>query len=300
MTTSQVGAIRTKDGRILTILSVLIGFGALIAAIIGLVPYEPSGALPTTVISVYGEEVVLDGVGLYARDSISCAAQARGQDVVTLVIGIPLLIIGTIVSRRGSLHGKMLQSGALAYMLYTYASYAYLCMYNALFLLYVALFGLSLFAFIIAVRSFGPTEVADALKKRYPRRFLGGYLIGMGVMLTLMWIARIVPSLLLKIAPMGIEHYTTLVIQASDLGVVVPAAIVTGVLLLKRSALGATLGAVLFIKLVTMAMALFAMMLMMHLSGVKLALMEVIIFTILLVVGICASVLMFLSVERRR
>ncbi len=85
--------------------------------------------------------------------------------------------------RKGSLRGKMLQAGVLGYFLYTYASYSYLSMYNPLFPVYVALFGLSLFAFIIAFWNFGPTEVADSLKPRFPRRLLGGYLIGMGVLL---------------------------------------------------------------------------------------------------------------------
>ena len=250
-----------------------------------------------TFVSIYGESVGLDGNGLYARDSISVAAQARGQDWVTLLVGIPLLKVGTYLMRKGSLRGKMLQTGVLRYFLYTYASYSYLSMYNPLFLVYVALFGLSLYAFIVAFRSFGPTEVADSLKPRFPRRLLGGYLIGMGVLLLLMWIARIVPALVSGTPPVGLEHYATLVIQASDLAVVVPAAILTGVLILRGSAMGATLGAVLFMKLLTMALALFSMMLVMHASGVALAAAEVVIFTVLLGLGLVASVVMFLSVS---
>jgi hypothetical protein len=241
--------------------------------------------------------VILDGNGLYARDSVSCAAQARGQDWVTLLVGIPLLGVGILLARKGNLHGRMLQAGALGYFLYTYGSYSYLSMYNSLFLLYVALFGMSLYGFVISLRLFGPEEILRALKPRFPRKFLGGYLIGMGILLALMWIARIIPSLLAGLPPVGLEHYTTLVIQASDLAVVVPAAIITGVLLLKKRALGATLAGVLFIKLLTMALALFAMMLMMARSGVTLAIAEVVIFTVLLAVGIIASVLMFFSVR---
>ena len=280
-----------------TILGVLIIIGALAAAISGLVSLSSSADIPDSFISMYGEQVVLDGEGLYARDSVSCAAQARGQDWVTLSVGIPLLGIGLLLAQKGSLHGRMLQAGALGYFLYTYGSYSYLSMYNPLFLLYVALFGMSLYGFIVSLRLFGPEEVLQALKPRFPRRFLGGYLIGMGVLLVLMWIARIVPSLLAGLPPVGLEHYTTLVIQASDLAVVVPAAIITGVLLLKKRALGATLAGVLFIKLLTMALALFAMMLMMSHSGVPLAVAEVVIFTVLLAAGIIASVIMFFSVS---
>jgi hypothetical protein len=214
-----------------------------------------------------------------------------------LFVGIPFLITGTLLMRKSSLRGKMLQCGALGYMLYTYASYSFLSMYNRFFLLYVALFGLSLFAFIISFRGFGPDEVAKALRASFPRSFLGGYLVAMGALLALLWIGRIVPSMIAGIPPAGIEHYTTLVIQALDLGVVVPSAILTGVLLIKKHPLGGTLAAVLFIKLLTMALALFAMMIMMHLNGVELALAEVVIFCGMLGVGIFASCMMFFSVS---
>src|SRR5690554_4851984 len=279
------------------LLSVCIMIGASLASIAGLIPFSGSSAVPESFESLYGERVLLDGTGLYARDSISCAAQARGQDVVTLLVGVPLLGVGLIAARKGSVRGKILHSGALGYFLYTYASYSFLSMYNPLFLLYVALFSMSLFSFVLVFRSFGAREVLDSLVAGYPRRFLGGYLIGMGVLLSLMWIARIVPSLAAGEPPVGIEHYTTLIIQALDLGVVVPASIVTRVLLLKERAIGATLAGVLFIKLLTMALALFAMMLVMARSGVELALGEVIIFSVLLALGIVASLVMFKSVR---
>lgn len=291
---------RTAHNKPLRVLSIIIAVGACIASIVGLLDYQADTSIPTSISTMYGETVYLDGSGLYARDSISSAAQARGQDLVTLFVGVPILLIGMWSASRGDLRGKMLQAGALGYMLYTYATYSFLCMYNMLFLLYVALFGSSLFAFIMAFRSFGPHEVADALKERYPRRFLSWYLIGMGVLLALMWIARIVPAMIAGKPPIGLEHYTTLVIQTCDLAVVVPAAITTGVLFHKGNALGATLAAVLFVKLATMAAALFTMMLMMHLSGVKLSLVELVIFSILLSVGIVSSLIMFFSVGNRR
>ena len=115
-----------------------------------------------------------------------------------------------------------------------------------------------------------------------------------------MWIGRIVPAPLAGTPPVGIEHYATLAIQALDLGVVVPASIITGVLLVRKHPSGATFAAVLFIKLMTMAFALFAMMILMHRAGVELSLVEVLIFSILLGVGIVSSLVMFRSVSRDR
>jgi hypothetical protein len=291
---------RSGTNSTLSILAVLIILGALVASLGGLLLDDPIEDHPQSSISVHGEQVPLYARGLYANDSVSCAVQARGQDIVTLLLGIPLLAIGTFMRNAGRLRGKMLQGGAFGYMLYTYASYSFLSFYNGFFLLYVALFGLSLFSFIISMQDFGATEVADALKSRFPRRFLGSYLIAMGSLLALMWIGRIVPALLAGTPPVGIEHYATLVIQALDLGVVVPASIITGVLLVRKHPSGATFAAVLFIKLMTMAFALFAMMILMHRAGVELSLVEVLIFSILLGVGIVSSLVMFRSVSRDR
>ncbi len=49
-------------------------------------------------------------------------------------------------------------------------------------------------------------------------------------------------------------------------------------------------------KLLTMALVLFSMMLVMHASGVALAAAEVVIFTVLLGLGLVAPVVMFLPV----
>ena len=47
--------------------------------------------------TINGETVTLYGKGLYYNDSISMVPQARAQDIVTLIIGIPLLIISLIL-----------------------------------------------------------------------------------------------------------------------------------------------------------------------------------------------------------
>src|SRR4051812_36478576 len=60
-----------------------------------------------------GETVqIWGGSGLYRFDSASGASQEIGQDVVTLCIGIPLLVIASIMAGKG-LRGKMLLTGTL-------------------------------------------------------------------------------------------------------------------------------------------------------------------------------------------
>lgn len=47
-----------------------------------------------------------------------------------------------------------------------------------------------------------------------------------------MWLGRIILSLLSHSVPPGLEHYTTLPIQALYLGFIVPAAVLSGILII--------------------------------------------------------------------
>src|SRR5216110_3104602 len=80
--------------------------------------------------------------GLY-RDAPYNAVQAQGQDLVTLVIGLPLLVGGLLFTMRGSERALFVWLGALTYILYTYLTFAFGSVFNEFFLLYVALVSLS-------------------------------------------------------------------------------------------------------------------------------------------------------------
>ena len=120
--------------------------------------------------SLRNEVVIIHGSGLYRYDLVSYAAQAIAQDVVTLVLGIPLLIAEYHLYSRGSLRGQLLLTGTLGYMLYTYTSYTFLSAYNEFFLLYVALFSLCLFAFILAMKGLDPEYIKQQISDKFPRR----------------------------------------------------------------------------------------------------------------------------------
>jgi hypothetical protein len=135
----------------------LIGLFALFAVIMGLF-YQMSGQ-PYSYTNHRHEEVMINGHGLYYYDTISMAAQQQGNDLVTLVVGLPLLAISTLLAFRGSLRGRLILTGTLGFLLYTYVSMSMLTAFNALFLVYVALYSLSLYAFILSMLSFNLTDL---------------------------------------------------------------------------------------------------------------------------------------------
>ena len=92
-------------------LSLLVSVLAVVATTAGI--FTANRAHHRTFISLHGQTITLQGGGLYANETVSGAAQAIGQDVVTLLVGIPLLLAATYLAARGSLRGQVLRAGAL-------------------------------------------------------------------------------------------------------------------------------------------------------------------------------------------
>lgn len=219
--------------------------------------------------SIFGETVSIYGKGLYRHESVQMASQAIAQDVVTLFLGIPLLLFSLYLARKGLLKGRLLLTGTLGYFLYTYVSYSFLSMYNSFFLLYVFLMSASLFAFILAMMSFDIQTLPKYFNEKLPVTFIGSFLLVVSFVFAFMWLGKIVPSLMKDTPPVGLEHYTTLVIQAMDLGFVIPASILAGIWLMKRKPFGFLLASVMIIKEITLLTALSAMMVFQMLAGIK-------------------------------
>ncbi|WP_425449050.1 hypothetical protein [Dethiothermospora halolimnae] len=248
-----------------------------ISSIVGIFSNDGSGTYEFE--SIRNEKVEIYGKGLYKNDSKSMVAQGKAQDIVTLVIGIPLLIISLYLSLKKSLKGKLLLTGTLGYFLYTYMSYVFLWMYNPFFIIYVILMSISFFAFILLMVSFDLERLPSYFSKKLPIRFLGGFQIFFAIAISMLWIKRILTPIINETTIVGLEHYTTLVIQAMDLGFLVPAAFLSGVLLLRKKPLGYLLSSIIIMKGITMATAITAMIIGQAYMGIEVTLMEIVIFS---------------------
>ena len=248
--------------------------------------------------TINGETVTLHGKGLYFNDSVSGASQARAQDIVTLIIGIPLLIISLVLTNRNSSRGRLLLTGTLGYFLYTYASYSFIITYNKLFLLYVALMSLSLFSFIINFTSAELKNLNIHFKPIFPKKYIGVSTIIIGIFVCLLWLGMIIPSI--NQAPVVLEHYTTLVIQALDLGFIVPAAILSGILLLLNKPLGYLLSPVIIIKGVTLLLAVTMMVIFQVLSGINISIVEMTMFPLFALICIVNLFLILRSIKQQK
>jgi hypothetical protein len=79
----------------------------------------PGGGAAYPVTTLRGEQVLINGRGLYRYDTVSSVAQMHGNDIVTLLVGVPLLLVSWALAARGSLRGHLLLTGTLGFFVYT-------------------------------------------------------------------------------------------------------------------------------------------------------------------------------------
>jgi hypothetical protein len=274
-----------------------IGILALFAILMGLF-YETPGQ-PYEITSFRGEQVMINGHGLYSYDTVSSAAQMQGNDLIALVVGLPLLVISTWLAFRGSVRGRLLLTGTMGFFLYTYLSMSMLTAYNMLFLVYVALFTMSLYAFILCMLSFDLEELPRHFSEKLPYGWIAGVLFAIGAFLFLAWVGRVVPELLDPKTPAALENTTTRVIQALDLALIVPLVVLSGVLLLRRSAWGYLLASISVLKGLTMALAVSTMAINMALKGVPDSVAIMIPFLVLTALNMAVAVQLLKNVKEK-
>ena len=267
-----------KYNRLISLLVLCIVILSIFASVIGIFSNAGSGA--HEIESFRGEAVNIHGRGLYSDDSISIVAQGTAQDIVTLALGIPLLIVSLYMALKGSLKGKLLLTGTLGYFLYTYISYVFLWMYNPMFIVYVILMSASFFAFTLSMLSVDINNLSLAFNKKLPVKFLGGFQITFAVAICLLWMGKIIPTITNGTVPLELEHYTTLVIQGLDLGFIVPIALLSGALLIKRKPFGYLLSSVIIMKFFTMGAAITGMIIGQYFAGIAMSIIEIIMFPI--------------------
>jgi hypothetical protein len=240
----------------LTWLVPLVGLLALAASGAGL--FWPGGPGPSTFTTVHGQSVQLYGQGLYQKDTLFFAAAFRGLDVVTLAVFLPALLVAYWLFRRHSLRGRVLLTGVLAIFLYNGASMAFSAAYNPLFLVYVALLGSSLFAFVLAFVSIDHGTLAAQVSPQLPRRGLAIFLFVAGVAPLVLWLSDVLGPLAQGRVPELLGSYTTPYTYAVDLAIIVPSVFVAGALLLRRAPVSYTLAGAMLILLISVGVGVIA------------------------------------------
>ncbi|MGV8907567.1 MAG: hypothetical protein ACOH1Y_01160 [Propionicimonas sp.] len=235
----------------------LIGLLAATASAIGVFARGSGASAPAT--SIRGEAYRYATDGVYAFNAVRVVAEGVGWDAVTLFVAAPALLVAVAFVARGSVRGRLASLGILGYFAYQYLMYAVFWALGPLFPLFVLLLPLSLvgIAWLWSTLDAG-TLAAQAVG--FPRRSIVAFGFLVGALLLAMWVPRISTGLSGDLAGAGLLGTPTLAVQALDLGLVVPLALATAVLVMRRRPAGHLLAALFSVKAVTMAGAILAML----------------------------------------
>jgi hypothetical protein len=174
------------------------------------------------------------------RDNPLIVATVRGQDLVTLAIAVPLLVVGLILEVRGAARGRVLWLAMLFYAFYSYLFYTFGAAFNAFFLPYVAIMGLALYALLSAVPRLRFNPAATTTVGRTARVAGIAYLLVVATGLGLLWTGMSASYLFTGVVPSPIiaSGHPTGVVFAIDLVFIVPPMVIGAVGLIRRRAFG--------------------------------------------------------------
>jgi hypothetical protein len=148
--------------------------------------YALSGVL-TVLLAVSSVAGLLYGSrGLYETYPARLAGLV-GQDVITLLVGLPLLFASLWLTGRGSNRGLLVWTGTLFYFAYSYYFYV-IGGFNALFLLYIAIVSTGLYGLLSLLFNIDPAALKARFDPKTPTRFVSGFLVGYSLLFALMWV----------------------------------------------------------------------------------------------------------------
>ncbi len=225
--------------------------------------------------------------GLY-RDNPYFASQAVGQDFISLVVVLPTLLGTAFFAGRGAPGARLIWLGGLVYLVYTYVVAAFDVSFNALFLVYVALLGCSLYALIGSLVTVDMAGIQACFGGGTPNKVVSIYLGVVAVLFYVLWLSEIVPALVGGRIPQSIQDNgtPTNAIHVLDMAWILPAFGIAAVSLWYKRALGYTLAGALLTYEVLLILAVLSMVVFMSLDGQPVVVPQVIIFGVLFAVGL--------------
>jgi hypothetical protein len=198
------------------------------------------------------------------------AAQGVGQDWVTLLVGVPSLLLSLVALRRGSRMGMLIFGGALFYFLYSFLIYAFGLHFNRLFLLYCAVLGMSLYAFVLYLVGMSRVPVATWFVGA-PVRLVAGYLVVVALLFYGLWLSSVLPAVARDTVPADVRDYALLVnpVHVIDMAVALPGLLVAAAMIRKHRDLGYVLASVALIFMMLLCLALAGMVVLVVHRGIS-------------------------------
>lgn len=184
------------------------------------------------------------------RDNTFVNSAWRGNDLVTLFVAVPGLLVALFFAKRGSQRAQLVWLGMLDYMLYNFAFYLFGASFNQFFLLYVTLFTLSIYALIFLFIGIDVKAIGQKFRAKTPVKIICGYMLFVAIGLGTVYIAQSLSFVATGQLPQIVTKtgHPTSVVFALDLSLLIPVLILGAIWLFKRQPWGYVLAAIATIK----------------------------------------------------
>jgi hypothetical protein len=198
-------------------------------------------------------------------------AQWLGQDLVTLFIALPLLLVSNIKGFT-SKNKKwfILNIGILLYFAYTYSFYVFAAKLTFLYLFHIPIYGLSVIGIALSCINIFSLKSSFYLPQKGLRITIISYLSVIALMISFIWLSDIFSHLT------NPEHTSDtlngeapLIIYSLDLAIIIPLMLISAVLLYKQTNWGYVISGIILTKTSTLGFALMAMALSMYVQDLN-------------------------------
>ncbi|HEX37376.1 MAG TPA: hypothetical protein ENG70_00715 [Candidatus Cloacimonetes bacterium] len=251
------------------------------------------------VTSVRGEKYKMIASGLYKYNSQRMVAEGIGWDYFTLIFALPMLLLLLPRIYKNSLRAKLFAVGLLAYVFYQYFMYALGWAFGPLFPLFILIYSFSLICVIWIISTIDITELSQKINDSFPRKSIAFLCFFVAVLIFFMWLKRIAVGLQGDLQEGILLGQTTMVIQALDLGLIVPFAVFTGIFIIRRKEIGYLLSPVLLVKAIAMSGAIMAMLISAWIAEGGLDITPFVLFLIIFIISIILGVKTFQSIKEK-
>jgi hypothetical protein len=237
--------------------------------------------------------------GTYARETTSYALQSVGQDIENLVAAA-LLLTAYFVS-KGSMKAFLLWIGVLLALIYSYIIYAFAVHFNSLFLVYVAILGLSFYTLVGSLIHLHLDSLQPAFAATIKARLVSVFLLVVAILFYFQWLSEDIPALLTGKIPLTVTENGLLTnpVHVLDMGLLLPAMIITAILLWRRKVLGYTLAIPLLVFSILTGIGILAIFFVMSMKGMPTSLGVELLFVVILVAGFVLGMLFLREVKEQ-
>jgi len=214
-----------------------------------------------TVIGITNNDLYLDGEWTNA--------QSLGQDWVTLIIGMPVLLFSSwkVILKR-SLVWELVLAGVLFYLVYIYTFFVFEASFTGLYFIHLPIFSISLLCLFVVFHHLLNAKNDYAYRHRLTLSSIIAYFLLISAFLSWLWLEDLVKHLTL------IDYFSEtpdgeppIVMYTLDLGIRVPMMVIASILLYKNHTLGLIMVGVMLVMSLLMSCAFMGMAVSIYLKG---------------------------------